>query len=374
MQNRFIILGICLVIGLAGCTVPKKLSRTNGYFDIKNPSGQALSDSLMTEGSFDGHLNLIYEKKIKGAPLSPMYIGNGYVGYQTTRGRFVFYRISDGKRACRIKKGKGYILNPIVTDSLIALVKKIPLGQIRIRNFYSGKTIQDRRVNQIRSGPILCNKHLIFGSIRGVQSLTFPDLTDDWETTLDAMVDISPVTDGKTIYFAAGNGLIGALDAETGEILWQRKFDAGFVSELGLGRRLYVGLADGALLALDANDGTVIWRRQFSLPVHGKANEYGNAVFVGGTDEKVYCLAIESGETIWEYATGGIVTAEPIIYGEAVLIGSHDRYLYSLNRHTGELIDRELLEGPVNTAAAVNDGRIFIACRKNRLYCFEGNE
>ena len=78
------------------------------------------------------------------------------------------------------------------------------------------------------------------------------------------------------------------------------------------------------------------------------------------------------GKVIWRFETKGVITAAPIVYEGSVLVGSLDRYLYSVDATTGRLIDSRRLEGPVVFEAAVDGHRIFVTCRKARLYCFEG--
>ncbi len=370
---RCFLTGIISLVLITGCTVSKKMPRSNGSFNPKNPSGETLEYNSGKTEAFAGRLNLLYEKKIRGAPNSPVYIGENYIGYQTTRHRFIFFNPENGKRICRIKKGKGYILNPVVTDSLIILVRKIPFGQVRVRNFFTNKTIHTRTVKHIRSGPILSNNSLVIGTASGVEQLSIPGLKTGWSYSCDMIIDLKPIAQNGIVYFGGGGGLIGALSAEDGSLIWKRELPSDIVSDLSLGTYLYIGMADGSLLAFDPQSGQTVWTSQFDFTIHGSVTESNGMVYFGTTDTRVYALSADGGSIKWMFETQGIVTAPPVVFGDAVLVGSYDRYLYSLNRNTGMLLDKELLEGPVNYAVAVKDDKIFVACRKNRLYCFEGN-
>lgn len=368
---------LCSLIGLvliSGCTVSKKMTRKFGYFDPVNSSGEIVNKTGgIASGTFTGRLNLLYEKKVRGAINSPIYAGSQFIGFVTTRNRFLFYNPENGEKVCRVKKGKGYILNPVVTDSLIVLVRKIPLGQIRVRNFFTNKTIQERVVKQIRSGPILCNNSLAIGTTSGIELMSFPELNTEWTFTSNAVIDLTPVTNGETIFFAGGGGFVGAVNASDGGLVWKRELKRDIVSQLTLGRFLYLGLDDGALAALDVHTGQIVWEAALGCTIHGSAVEADGMLFTGASDRRVYALSVDSGDIIWSYATEGIVTATPVIFGPAVLIGSFDRHLYSIDRVTGQLLDKKLLEGPVNFAVMVFENKVLVACRKNRLYCFEGN-
>ncbi|MCK5127781.1 MAG: PQQ-binding-like beta-propeller repeat protein [candidate division Zixibacteria bacterium] len=373
MIYRSILLWLAIIL-ITGCAIPKKMSRSRGYFKPVNPSGgAAVSHPYNSSNTFNGRLNLLYERKVRGATGSPIYIGESSLGYLTTKRRFIFLDQENGNLVCRVKKGKGYILNPIVTDSLIVLTRKLTLGQIRVRNFFTNKTIQTRTVKHIRSGPILSNNNLILGTVNGIMALSFPELKFKWEHKLGQLVNINPVSDGDIIYFTSGSGTVGALKADNGDMIWEKKLPASVISEISLGRYLYLGLSNNSLVALSKTDGIEVWSKQLEFPIQGKGFESGERLYIGADDGNVYCLSIYSGTTVWEFATDGIVTAQPVVYNNTVLVGSHDRFFYSINSESGDMLDKQLLEGPVSYAAAIHNNRIFVACRKNRLYCFEGN-
>lgn len=359
-----------LILMLVGCGVSKKLSR---QYDPFRPVDRGAKTCLeASSNAFSGKLKLLYEKKIKGSPNSPIQFGNGVLSFMTSRQRVLIFRQDDGHRICRIKKSKGFSFDPVMTDSLIVLVRKSPYGRIEIRNLFSGKTLADRDVNQIRSGPILYNNRLIAGLSDGLLCLSFPGLEHVWEKKTDAIVDVMPVTDDSHIYFSSGAGRIYAVSVVDGVESWMTDCGSGLISQLSLGRALYLGLADGRMTALEKETGRILWQRQLEQPMLGTVTECGGRLYFGAADKKIHCWSADDGTPVWEFETGGVVTAQPIIVDRAVIIGSQDRVLYCLNKDDGTLLDRHSLEGPVTHAAAVQANRIFVTCRANRLYCFEG--
>jgi outer membrane protein assembly factor BamB len=363
MKSSRILILILVVLSVAGCGTGKRLSRERGFFEIQ-PSGSS-EDGMRAFNSpgktFTGHLNLLYEKKIKGSADSPIIIGDDMLAFKTTRHRFLALDQDSGDRILRIKKRRGFVLDPVIADSLLVLIKRAALGRIQVINLFTGKVLKERTLKEVRSGPII------------ILCLTFPGLETKWLSKTEGVVDMSAVADSDKTYFAAGNGLLKALRQEDGDAVWKTDCGSAIVSELSLGQNLYVGLADGRLIAIDEMNGEVIWEQSFGFQVHGGMAEYDGRIYFGATDRSVYCLSSIDGDIIWQYETEGIVTASPIVYGSAILVGSHDRHFYSLDRIDGTLIDRQELEGPVILAAAVDNNRIFVVCRNNRFYCFEGN-
>ncbi len=373
MKIRHILVTALIILGASGCGTSKHLDRDRVLFESANsPIKTGLRSFRTSSNTFNGSLNILYEKKIKGVADSPFLTFDGHLAFYTTRHRFLVYDQMSGDKVCRIKKRRGLVLNAVVQDSLLVLVKRSKYGHIQVINLFTGKVIGERTLIELRSGPIIVSDNLIYGTSKGLLALSLPDLQTVWRSDSQAMVDIEAVSDSDIIYFAA-NGTLMALQSTDGSKIWQTDCGSAVVSELSIGERIYLGVADGRMMAIDKEDGQVAWDQQLGIQAHGGAAESDGRIFFGGTDRNVYCLSSISGEEIWKYKTDGIVTASPLIYGRAVLVGSHDRHFYSIDKTDGKLIDRRRLEGPITLAAAIDNDRIFVTCRKKRLYCFEGN-
>ena len=372
MRESVLAVLVVFVLALTGCA-SRNLSRKTEL--MSPPDGYTMTGTELcspANGPFDGRLNLLYEKKIKGSANSPLLNAGNYIVFQSTHDRVLAFNRATGNRAAQIKKRHGIILNTVLADSLVVIVRKAPYGELDIINLYTGGSVRKHTVRDIRSGPILVSDRLIVGTTKGLAAFTFPGLDTLWCVKSKEVVDVSPVSDGSTIYHCDGDGMIRAVEAAGGETVWQALFDYSIVSELSVGSFLYFGLADGSMNAVDKSTGLVVWQQPIGFQIHGRVAETESRIFFGGTDGAVYCLSKTNGEVVWRYQTEGVVTAPPVIYNGAVLIGSYDRYFYSLNRDTGELIDRSRLEGPVTQPADVGNGLILVADRRQRLYCFEG--
>ncbi len=373
MRRIFLsIVTLAAMITLAGCA-SKSLSRK---YDLVSPPSKYVTSGVETyvpsKDTFDGRLNLLYEKKIKGSVDSPMQLTDGFVVFRSTHDRILAFNRENGRRAAQIKKRHGIILNALVSDSFAVIVRKAPYGEINVINLHNADGIAKRVARNMRSGPILIAEELVVGTTDGLAAFTFPALDTLWKVKSNEMVDISPVSDGSTIYYCDGDGIIRAVMAGNGETVWDAEFDFSIVSDLSVGSYLYFGLADGSMNAVEKTTGLIVWQQPLGFQVHGRVAETESNIFLGGTDGAVYCLSKATGNIIWRYQTEGIVTATPVIYDGVVLVGSYDRHFYSLDRDSGEMIDRKRLEGPVTMPAQIADGLILVADRKERLYCFGG--
>jgi outer membrane protein assembly factor BamB len=363
-------LGIPLV---TGCGTPRHLSRDYDLLrEVRRTSKIEVTGRPDSTSTFNGDLALHYEKKIKGAADSPILVRDGMVAFKTTRNRFLAFDQASGRKICQIKQRRGIVLDPVVYDSLLVLVKRSDYGEIQVINLYTGRVVSQRQIKEIRAGPIIIDNGLIIGTTDGLWAIGLPGLETLWRTGAREMVENIPATDAGMVYYTIGKGIVRAVRENTGEQVWESAFASPVISGFSTGRYLYFSLTDGRIMAVDTTDGKPVWEHSFAYAIRGGVVDNDGNVFFGSTDGNVYALSQVDGSIQWQYQTGGVITATPIIYGAAILIGSHDRYFYSLDSATGKIIDRHRVEGAITEAAAAADGRIFVACRKNRLYCFEG--
>jgi outer membrane protein assembly factor BamB len=138
-----------------------------------------------------------------------------------------------------------------------------------------------------------------------------------WSTCKSGVI----VADGKV--FAAGRmGQLTALDAETGDIVWQRRYDnlipnekvtpIRHASALGEGK-LFFSVADsetlsrkrhierlfGATIAVDPDGGDLIWSNTDFRLVRGSRASYRNGTFVVFSPDGAHALNAKTGKHLW---------------------------------------------------------------------------
>ena len=87
-----------------------------------------------------------------------------------------------------------------------------------------------------------------------------------WKTKIGSdaeflRVALRPVGDGNRIYAASVNGIVAALDPDSGKTVWRTKLGISLSSGPGVGEDLVaVVSADGYVVGLSADDGSERWR------------------------------------------------------------------------------------------------------------------
>lgn len=164
------------------------------------------------------------------------------------------------------------------------------------------------------------------------------------------------VTVARNKVFVGGeSGLLGALDAETGDVLWHVIADGELLSSPTVGDDMVVvNTSSGTLEAFNIDTGDKAWTYNMQLPNltlrgTGSAVYEAGGFFIGTADGKVAVVIKNNGQAAWEQAiynpTGGNeftrmadVDMTPLISGENLYAVSYNGNLVSMELRTGRVV------------------------------------
>jgi outer membrane protein assembly factor BamB len=176
----------------------------------------------------------------------------------------------------------------------------------------------------------------------------------------------SPVVEGNvlhTMYGRRGEEIVTAVNAETGETLWEQAAAMTFQSdapEMGngpyatpliAGSRLFTTGVAGRLQCLDKTSGKVLWTEQLWNNHNGSRLMYGYAsspivfrdmviVPVGGRGKSLMAFQQSTGQIAWSKNDFGNVYSSPILInvgGLEQLAAVMDGAILAVNPHNGDL-------------------------------------
>ncbi len=160
---------------------------------------------------------------------------------------------------------------------------------------------------------------------------------------------------GGVVYVSSGFGLLSALDAATGAVIWQQKLDAtGSGAPTVAGGVVYVMAGDDNAWAVDATSGRVRWQLSGTPDV---ANILGApapavtgdlAIFAFG-DGEVQAAFAQGGLPRWSTQVAGQrrfdagakvsdITGDPVVAGGQLYVGSAQGRLVAMNPDSGERV------------------------------------
>jgi outer membrane protein assembly factor BamB len=190
-----------------------------------------------------------------------------------------------------------------------------------------------------------------------------------------------PIVDGKDVYVGVESGILYALDAETGKLVWKHDFGQHFLVITAIqdaSSTLYVRVdtvqstVDNYLYELNSTDGTVKTRMQ--LDVHSSVTIIQDKLYIVLTND-LYVRELATGKLIWHAsidATQALNTDPEVVNGITYLTSSslkiqngrpitdYTSYIYAFDSQTGKLLWRSgPKDGVINDAPVIYNGVMY---------------
>ena len=207
------------------------------------------------------------------------------------------------------------------------------------------------------------------------------------------------VTAARDMVFIGGeSGLLGALDAETGETKWSSIASGELLSAPTVGEDVVVvSTSAGTLEAFKIEDGEKLWTYESKLPTltlrgTGSATYEAGGFFIGTADGKIAVVIKNNGQAAWQQAIytpkGGNeftrmadVDMQPLIIGDNLYAVSFNGNLVSMEVRTGRVVwsrkyssFHELTNSGVNLFLVDDFSRIYSVDRRNGLESWSNTE
>lgn len=170
--------------------------------------------------------------------------------------------------------------------------------------------------------------------------------------TEETYIQLRPAVEAGRIYAASHDGIVMALDADTGASIWQVDTDFTITAGVGLSLDLVlVGTSDGVVLALDQGDGKEVWRVQVTSEVLAAPQAAEGVVVVRTGDGKFIGLDSRTGTRLWVYTYTMPVltlrgTAPPLLAQGAVIAGLDNGKLLVLSLDKGTPMWERIIAPP----------------------------
>ena len=187
----------------------------------------------------------------------------------------------------------------------------------------------------------------------------------------------SPIVAGATVYFTSQSSVY-ALNSETGELIWKYP-EEGPIGTAGAATikatpaywdgTLFVGATDGVLYALNATDGVLLWQFDTLKSIRFAPIVVDGVVYVGSDDDRLYAIDGKTGKPAFApVRTGGDVIGSPAYSDNVLYVTSSDLQLYAITTTTGRVKYRYRTMNPNSYASVVATDRYNYIVGGNVLY------
>jgi outer membrane protein assembly factor BamB len=180
--------------------------------------------------------------------------------------------------------------------------------------------------------------------------------------------ETSPLVIGKTLYAGSWDHKLYAVNIYTGKARWTFTADHEINSSPAFsGGRIYFGTDGGSVYALNARTGRLVWRAQ-ALPRFGRREyfyatptiAYGR-VFIGNADGTLYAFGASTGRLLWAQRAGTYIYTAAAVWRRRVYVGTYDGYFHAFDAATGDRIWRFAAPSAIHGAPSVVDGLVYFA-------------
>lgn len=193
-----------------------------------------------------------------------------------------------------------------------------------------------------------------------------------WEYEIAKGTKSSPVVHEGIVYIGDADGVMHAVELESGNGLWKRQIGDEFrAAPLIADQKIVIGDIEGTMRALALTDGTETWAFRTEGEINGPAIQAGDNLLFGSYDFSVYCLETESGRMLWRTKTDAQVHAAPGISGALVFCGGCDTHLRCLHLETGEEKWQAEIGAPIPTRPLCLTDKVVVGNLDGEVVCLD---
>lgn len=215
---------------------------------------------------------------------------------------------------------------------------------------------------------------------------------------------LTPALDGDAIYAVDYEGLVVAMNSQTGKKLWKRTINEpndglwaqskSFFSAADPNRQIVGGIAAenglllvatyaGEVMALSKETGDELWRKQLPGEVVSAPRTNGSVVAAQTVNGKLFALDAKTGEQLWFYDNPPPVltlrgTPSPIVTDTAIYAGFSNGRVMSFNPANGLILWEQRIASPkgrselermvdIHSSPIIKDGVIYVGTYQGRI-------
>jgi len=177
-----------------------------------------------------------------------------------------------------------------------------------------------------------------------------------------------------TIYALASNGLVTAIDAETGRTKWKTGIGSPDYPSTGIGSGSdYVAAVNGSTVyCLEAATGKIVWNKRCSSAPIASPAVSAKFIFVPLVNGKIESFSIEGGIGNHSLGTSGKSTARPLVTSETVSWTTDKGFFAVAPIDQPSMVHFRLNTGDaIPASAGFQNGTMFVASAEGLVYAIE---
>jgi len=369
-----LLIGLLIIVPLAlSCSHPYRLTEQQ----LSRPSpwpfhrGDLSSLGSVHEGTFNGKLDILWERKRGEKPAGPLSVYHGSLVYPGTKNKIRFYDGLTGKEQGYIKSHGAAQTGVAVHDSLAFFATSPRKSWLRCVNLRSGKQLWKQYIKDAAAGSIIVDNKLLISSTDGRLTAYRPeDGSLIWTFEAEGGFVAPPSFANGRVFQPCDNGTLYVISPTDGSELYRVEVDGPMVSAVAVSTMIYATDMFGHVYGIEPEDGRIVWDNRLNGPIWTTPAVSDGRIFVGHSGGELVVLDAADGQILWQFDAGEVVRASAIVVGGYVLVGTMGGKLFSLDAADGRLIEQRQLNGAVAWSPVADGDRVYVATESGMIICF----
>lgn len=296
-------------------------------------------------------------------PLRENLLVSTFNGYLLTINRIELNRVH------RIRLARGITAPPAFYRPLVFIASEKGKYGLQAYDLLLHKILWKKKGLFSRSSPLIAEKTVFHATLKGkiiaLNSLSGKQL---WLFDSGMSINANLAMHGDTLVACTPDGLLMALDALRGNILWKQKIEHHFFAPpMILRGNVYLPDIRGVIWALRLSDGTI--RRKAATgnaPIYKPCSTDGERIYLMDSKGYVYCFTPEL-KQIWAKELIGVPMQPVIVTHNLLLITTAQKYLYLLQKTSGKIVQKKHLKHRADVVLPGNAHTLYLSVEYDHL-------
>lgn len=377
--GKFLSLGVLTAL-LAGCTTIEHRSEALPKKPLPVVASNAIKPKVVWTNSQSAGLGKSHGKL-------RLAVTDAQIIVADHKGKILSLNPKTGKKHWEVSTNQAIAAGPsVIQDKIVVGTKD---GQVLAYQLASGAQSWEAKVNGAilaapQGNPEVVFVHVMDGSVFAFRTRDGKELWRYASHTPPLMLrrSSSPVLHKNHVLVGFSTGKLKALDKRDGVPIWEREIgvsqgrsDPQRMIDISADpvvkhNRIYAVSYQGKIAALQADSGQLIWERPLSS--HSGIAVGEKDLFVSDHEGVLWALTENSGKTIWKQdALYGRQLSAPALWHQYVVVGDEEGYLHWLSRADGAYLGRTKVDGAgVEAVPHIKEGILYVLGRGGKVIAY----
>lgn len=224
----------------------------------------------------------------------------------------------------------------------------------------------------VHSSPAIYKDNIYVVSSDGIlKAIDMETGEKEWDLNLESKTNSSPIVNSNILYIGCEDGL-KAVNIDNHEIVWE--YDCGCVESTPFFYKdvIYFGSDDGHLYGVNKDGGNETLDKKLDGELKSSPIVVNDSIYIGSTNSKLYSIGTDK-DSNWDFTTGDEILSSPAFVNDTVIFGSSDGNLYCLNVSGGELNWKVDLNNKIISSPTIDehDNNVYCGSDEGNLTCID---